>query len=240
MTIGGLKIPREIRCPSRPDYEVPTRAIVDYLQTRTDIDSSRIGILGISLGGYYAPRSNQGSRLASLGVRSETVVRSGSIAGLVDPRASPFFFHPITELKRAIPIAVRRMDHRCSRERRKCRRCPGRKHLEAAQGGCVLANRDSRRSAVRRRPNPHRRPSESFAKYRRGTKESKAMVRWSHQSQDDPVLFTSRLNGPGSHDLRLAEVTMTNSKLSALPAYSIASRRSGSENTMGLIGLMSS
>jgi dipeptidyl aminopeptidase/acylaminoacyl peptidase len=42
--------------PSRPDYEVPTSAIVDYLQTRPDIDSSRIGLLGISLGGYYAPR----------------------------------------------------------------------------------------------------------------------------------------------------------------------------------------
>jgi dipeptidyl aminopeptidase/acylaminoacyl peptidase len=42
--------------PSRPDYEVPTSAIVDYLETRPDIDSSRIGLLGISLGGYYAPR----------------------------------------------------------------------------------------------------------------------------------------------------------------------------------------
>jgi dipeptidyl aminopeptidase/acylaminoacyl peptidase len=42
--------------PSRPDYEVPTSAIVDYLETRQDIDSSRIGLLGISLGGYYAPR----------------------------------------------------------------------------------------------------------------------------------------------------------------------------------------
>ncbi len=42
--------------PSRPDYEVPTAAIVDYLETRADIDANRIGLLGISLGGYYAPR----------------------------------------------------------------------------------------------------------------------------------------------------------------------------------------
>jgi len=42
--------------PSRPDYEVPTRAIVDYLETRSDVDKDRIGLLGISLGGYYAPR----------------------------------------------------------------------------------------------------------------------------------------------------------------------------------------
>jgi dienelactone hydrolase len=41
---------------SRPDYEVPTKAIVDYLETRSDIDPARIGLLGISLGGYYAPR----------------------------------------------------------------------------------------------------------------------------------------------------------------------------------------
>jgi alpha-beta hydrolase superfamily lysophospholipase len=42
--------------PSRPDYEVPTSAIVDYLVTRADLDPARIGLLGISLGGYYAPR----------------------------------------------------------------------------------------------------------------------------------------------------------------------------------------
>jgi dienelactone hydrolase len=42
--------------PSRPDYEVPTAAIVDYLQTRPDVDPGQIGLLGISLGGYYAPR----------------------------------------------------------------------------------------------------------------------------------------------------------------------------------------
>ncbi|WP_411142793.1 alpha/beta hydrolase [Streptomyces sp. x-80] len=41
---------------SRPDYEVPTKAVVDYLVTRPDIDPARIGLLGISLGGYYAPR----------------------------------------------------------------------------------------------------------------------------------------------------------------------------------------
>ncbi len=53
----GIGEPLRLRdVPSRADYEVPTSAIVDYLQARPDFDSSRIGLLGISLGGYYAPR----------------------------------------------------------------------------------------------------------------------------------------------------------------------------------------
>jgi dipeptidyl aminopeptidase/acylaminoacyl peptidase len=31
--------------------------VVDYLETRTDVDAKRIGIFGVSLGGYYTPRA---------------------------------------------------------------------------------------------------------------------------------------------------------------------------------------
>lgn len=41
---------------SRYDYEVPAAAVLDYLTTRDDVDAERIGVAGISLGGYYAPR----------------------------------------------------------------------------------------------------------------------------------------------------------------------------------------
>jgi dipeptidyl aminopeptidase/acylaminoacyl peptidase len=41
----------------RPDYEGPIGAAIDYLETRDDVDASRVGILGSSLGGYYAPRA---------------------------------------------------------------------------------------------------------------------------------------------------------------------------------------
>src|SRR5262249_5767888 len=41
----------------RGDYEVPARAAVDYVVTRHDLDASRIGLWGVSLGGYYAPRA---------------------------------------------------------------------------------------------------------------------------------------------------------------------------------------
>ena len=43
--------------PSRYDYEVPAAAAVDYLETRPDVDRSRIGVMAISMGGYYAPRA---------------------------------------------------------------------------------------------------------------------------------------------------------------------------------------
>ena len=41
----------------RPDFERFTSAVLDYLETRNDLDSSKFGILGRSFGGYYAPRS---------------------------------------------------------------------------------------------------------------------------------------------------------------------------------------
>jgi dienelactone hydrolase len=40
-----------------PEYEKPVGAVIDYLETRSDIDASRIGVWGVSLGGYYAPRA---------------------------------------------------------------------------------------------------------------------------------------------------------------------------------------
>ena len=41
----------------RYDYEVPAGAAVDYLEGRKDVDPNRIGIMALSLGGYYAPRA---------------------------------------------------------------------------------------------------------------------------------------------------------------------------------------
>lgn len=48
---------RERDMPAIHDSERWAAAAVDYLQTRPDVDASRIGMSGVSLGGYYAPRA---------------------------------------------------------------------------------------------------------------------------------------------------------------------------------------
>ena len=41
----------------RGDYEVAVKAVLDYVGTRGDVDAARVGLWGVSLGGYYAPRA---------------------------------------------------------------------------------------------------------------------------------------------------------------------------------------
>ena len=47
----------EYTMPIRGDYEVPVSAVADFIATRADLDASRIGVMGVSLGGYYAARA---------------------------------------------------------------------------------------------------------------------------------------------------------------------------------------
>ena len=42
---------------TRPDYEVPVTAAVDYVVTRDDVDADRLALCSMSLGGYYAARA---------------------------------------------------------------------------------------------------------------------------------------------------------------------------------------
>jgi predicted amidohydrolase/dienelactone hydrolase len=43
--------------PIEPAYERVVTAVADYLKGRADVDPDRIGVFGVSLGGYYAARS---------------------------------------------------------------------------------------------------------------------------------------------------------------------------------------
>lgn len=40
-----------------PEYERPVKSVIDFIETRPDLDAGRVGIWGVSLGGYYAPRA---------------------------------------------------------------------------------------------------------------------------------------------------------------------------------------
>jgi len=41
----------------RGDYEVAVKAVIDVVAVREDVDPTRLGMWGVSLGGYYAPRA---------------------------------------------------------------------------------------------------------------------------------------------------------------------------------------
>lgn len=47
----------EYELPIRGDYEAPVKSVVDWVERRPDVDGTRIGLWGVSLGGYYAPRA---------------------------------------------------------------------------------------------------------------------------------------------------------------------------------------
>ena len=47
----------EYDIPIRGEYETAVKAVIDWLETRSDIDATKAGLWGVSLGGYYAPRA---------------------------------------------------------------------------------------------------------------------------------------------------------------------------------------
>jgi dienelactone hydrolase len=60
---GALRL-KDLHLP--PDTERIAKAMIDYLVTRPDVDANRIGMQGISMGGYGTPRAASGeSRIAA-------------------------------------------------------------------------------------------------------------------------------------------------------------------------------
>jgi dienelactone hydrolase len=65
-----------------PEYEKPVKAVIDWLETRTDVDLAHVGVWGVSLGGYYAPRAAAFERRIKACVAlSGPYARSGSFEG---------------------------------------------------------------------------------------------------------------------------------------------------------------
>jgi 2,6-dihydroxypseudooxynicotine hydrolase len=47
----------EFELPIEPHFEQPVSAVIDWLASRSDVDASRVGGAGVSLGGYYVARA---------------------------------------------------------------------------------------------------------------------------------------------------------------------------------------
>ena len=71
----------------RPDWEVPGAAVLGHLQSLPDVDSDRIGVWGVSLGGYYA------ARVASAGLPIKGCI---ALAGPYDFGATWDKLNPLT------------------------------------------------------------------------------------------------------------------------------------------------
>ena len=56
---GALRL-QDLHLP--PDPERILTALIDYLETRADVDARRIGVQGISMGGWGAPRAASGEK----------------------------------------------------------------------------------------------------------------------------------------------------------------------------------
>ena len=65
----------------RPDFEIAGSAAYDYLATRADVDAERIGVVAMSLGGYYAPR------IAAMDPRFAACIASRATCGVVSDKA---------------------------------------------------------------------------------------------------------------------------------------------------------
>lgn len=76
---------RRQKIVNRPDTEVPVGACVDYLLTRADVDSKKIGLYGASVGGVYAARAASfEKRIAAVVSDSVMFDMSSVFAGWLD------------------------------------------------------------------------------------------------------------------------------------------------------------
>jgi pimeloyl-ACP methyl ester carboxylesterase len=70
----------------RPDYEKPVGAMIDYALSRNDVDPQRLGLYGISFGGYFASRAAaHDRRIKALVANSPIPDLRAYVVGFVSP-----------------------------------------------------------------------------------------------------------------------------------------------------------
>jgi dienelactone hydrolase len=77
--------------PIRADYDVAVSAVLDALAGRTDVDLDRVGLFGVSLGGYYAPRVLAFEPRVKAGVGLSGPYRFGDVWDHVPPQTRETF-----------------------------------------------------------------------------------------------------------------------------------------------------
>ena len=92
--------------PIRPDWAPVGEAVLAHLATRPDLDVSRVGVWGVSLGGYYAARL----AAADLGLRAVV-----ALSGPYDFGASYDDLNPLTQ--RAFAVRARAASSAAARQR---------------------------------------------------------------------------------------------------------------------------
>lgn len=70
---GQGEVIREQKIPFRPDWEAVVTPVVDFALTLPQVDPDRIGLIGISFGGYLAPRA------AAFEHRLKVIVANGGV-----------------------------------------------------------------------------------------------------------------------------------------------------------------
>ena len=88
---GALRL-KDLHLP--PDTERVAKAMIDYLETRPDVDATRVGMQGISMGGFGVPRAASGEKRIKAAFMS---------SGSYDLKSDLFeYFPPIQERVRWI------------------------------------------------------------------------------------------------------------------------------------------
>src|SRR5690606_37476822 len=72
----------------RPDYEAPLAAVIDAALARPEVNGDRLGLYGVSFGGYFATRAAiHDARLKALVLNSPIVDLKAYLLGFMPPGA---------------------------------------------------------------------------------------------------------------------------------------------------------
>ncbi len=96
---GGAMRLHDLHLP--PDTDRVVKAMIDYLETRPDVDATRVGLQGISMGGYGVPRAASGEKRIKAAFMS---------SGSYDLKSDLFVYYPPIQERVRWIIGARDLD----------------------------------------------------------------------------------------------------------------------------------